>query len=67
MWWRVSSCVLLHEQEVFLLGKNLALYSPMGAWFVMSLVARGHMEFDRPMIPASSFGVGWGNEAIVVV
>jgi len=46
MWWRVSSWVLLHGQEVFLLGKNLALYSPMGA----CLVAQAQMELDMPMI-----------------
>ena len=50
MWCRVSSWVLLHGQEVFLLGKNLAPYSPMGTWFVMRRVARVHIELEMPIV-----------------
>jgi len=42
--------LLLHAQELASFGRNLALYSPIGAWLVMSLVALAHMEFEVPMV-----------------
>lgn len=42
--------LLLHAQELASFGRNLALYSPIGAWLVMSLVALAHMEFEVPVV-----------------
>ena len=36
----------LHAKDS--LEKNLSLYSPIGAWFVISLIIWVHIEFDKP-------------------
>ena len=40
----------LHEHENSELGKNRSLYSPMGAWLVIALIARAHSELEWPTI-----------------
>ena len=36
----------LHGQLKLSQGKNLSLYSPIGAWFVIALVALAYSEFE---------------------
>ena len=38
----------LHKQLKFFLGKNLNLYSPIGAWLVIALVALAHNKLEWP-------------------
>ena len=46
----VSIGYSLHEHENSKLGKNQSLYSPMGAWLVIALVARAHSKLEWPTI-----------------
>ena len=36
-----------HGQATSLLGKNFCLYSPIGAWLMMSLVIHAHSKLER--------------------
>jgi len=44
----VSIGKLPHGHVKGSLGKSLSLYSPMGAWFVISLVMHAHNELEKP-------------------
>ena len=46
----VSIGYLLHGHKNSELGKNQSLYSPMGIWLVIALVALAHSELEWPTI-----------------
>ena len=48
MWCLDSIGYNLHRQLNSSLGKNLSRYSPIGAWFVMALVALAHKKLEWP-------------------
>ena len=48
MWFLDSMGYNLHGQLKSSLGKNLSLYSPIGAWLVITLKALAHSELEWP-------------------
>ena len=46
-------------------GKNVALYSPIGAWFRIALVALAHREMECPRW--DSIRVRWGSFSVLMV
>ena len=48
IWCLISMGYSPHRQLKSSLGKNLSLYSPIGAWLMIALVALAHSEFECP-------------------
>ena len=46
MWCQVSRVPMPHGQRDSSRGKNRCLYSPMGAWLVISRVILAHVELE---------------------